>query len=265
MHNNQQGMALPFMLVFLAILTLLAGKIYSLAEQQRGGVRVLVQRNQAMIKLRSAEDFVLRKIPLLDIALYQRLSGKSETAPVTFSFILPEGEISAEVRSAQTCLNIAPLEENDAKTKRFTGEILTRLLKTFQLPESIIDDFMSGSDKTPVLPEDLTRLICYLPGAGQQWQYTHLNLQHLPLLNAALPDTAESVLKSLLQKGVKASDAAKINESLQRELFVADSQFYWLSVTADQSSTTFYARSLVKINGRSAHIIMRRLLNDGAL
>ncbi|MRT05936.1 type II secretion system protein GspK [Ewingella americana] len=260
-RNRQQGMVLPFMLVLLTMLTLVAGQIYSRAEQQRSSVRALVQHSQATTLLFSMESMVLKKLPTLNIRLFQQLQGKAITEPLRFDFPLPQGYAELQLTSAQQCLNLAPLEEKDLAGKRLTQKLLVQLgVAPERIPSLITPEGGLG-----ILPSHLISLLCYLPGAGQHWDIQQLNEQHFPLLLAALPDEGEASLRRALHLGLTTADLTRINDRLGFDLLVTGSRYYWLEFSLTGTASIFRGRDLVKTDGRSASVIRRRLIDDDAL
>lgn len=253
------------MLALLAMLTLVAGKIYSLAEQQRGTTRAQVQRSQATTLLFGMENIVLRKLPMLDVQLFQSLLGKAINDPIRFEFPLPQGHAEALLGSAQQCLNLAPLEEDNPTEKLRTQKILQRLFAKAGIADDVVQKIMTASEDEVFLPTGLRSLLCYLPGAGQHWDIHQLDIRHLQLLTAALPDEHEAVLRHLLKQRLTVADSERINAQLGYDLLVFDSHYYWLTFSLLQTSSTFRGRDLVKIDGRYASVIRRRLLDDDAL
>jgi type II secretory pathway component PulK len=263
-RNKQKGMILPLVLVFLSVISLLASKIYGLAEQQRGGIRGTVMRSHANTVLYSIEDLVVRKLPLIDIALFQRLRGEDETDPVIISFSLPEGgRVTASVISAQQCLNIAPLDEGSQENKAFTHQLFSRLVEKLNQPMPLLN--ASENQGQYHFSEALRPFVCYLPGISQKWDIHYLKIQHLPLLSAAWPETSRQTLAALLQKGITASDLEKMNILTASDILVDKSRYFWLEVKITRTSHPFYTRSLIKIEGRNASIISRHLMEDYSL
>lgn len=258
-------MALPFMLIFLSIVTIVASRIYATVEQQRGAIRVQVQHSQAFINFLTVEDFVINKLPLLDLKLYQRLVGDDETAPVKFSIPISDGDLIGELQSAQTCLNIAPLNENDKEEKDLTRLLLSRLSEKYQMAELLSNPTILEEEHNFMIPEELEELICYLPGAGQHWEYSRLTIKHLPLLNVLLPNTSVTTLKEMLNNGLTTIDAEKINSNFRKKILINEAKFYWLVVEFNLPVTTFYSKSLIQLSDRNAHIIFRHLTKDNAL
>lgn len=252
------------MLALLAILTLLSGKIYSLAEQQRSATRVLVQRSQAMTILYSLEDMVLKKLPVLDIYLFQRLTGEAESGVLSFDFPLPQGEATARLSSAQNCLNLAPLREDEPVAKALTQKLVQNLLGHAGLTADEANKLLQPGGMA-YLPRSVSALMCYLPGAGQHWDINRLGVEQGPLLAAALPDENVQTLMQFLSKGLTAAEVERINTRLDYSLLVTSSHYYWMTVALHQSASILRGRDLVKVDGRQAAIIRRHLWEDEAL
>lgn len=264
MLTKQRGVALPLMLLFLALITLVVGRINSLAGQQRGEAKMLVWRSQANTMLLSAEDMVLRKLPLLDIPLFHRLRGEKEDATLTFMLPLPQGEVSVRVLSANQCLNLAPLWEDDIQEKYNTGLLLQRLLDRLHLTRLNGDGRQLYSDEPGVIDPKIAPWVCYLPGAGQHWDRHQLTVQQLPLLTSLLPDESPQKIKQWLTQGISPEVQRNINLRTGRDSLISESHYYWLDIKLQQGDIIMHSRELVHIVGRTGHIIRRRLLEDNA-
>lgn len=265
MLTRQQGMILPLMLLFLAVISAVVARVHSLAIQKREVVQMQVWRSQANSMIFSAEDIVLSKLPLLNIPLFQRLRGKKETDALRFTFPLAQGTTTVAIISARQCLNIAPLWEEGGLEKTLTEQVLKRLLTEleYKTPEDI--DTWTTYDAPVTLPAQLTPWICYLPGAGQHWDRHQLGPQHLPLLEALLPDESSEQLATWLNQGITYEQQLTINKQLGAEVLVSESDYYWLQLHLQNGETTLHMRDLISISDRTAHIVRRRLLDDDAL
>lgn len=260
---RQRGVALPLMLLFLALMAIIVGRVNSLAGQQRGEARMQLWREQANIMLYSAEDMVLRKLPLLDIPLFQRLRGEDENAALTFVLPLEQGDVQVKIISANQCLNLASLWEDEPEERRRTELLLQPLLSQFRLNSVNHSSARSPlySAEPGVVTPELAPWVCYLPGAGQQWDRHQLTLHHLPLLPKESPQT----LKQWLTQGITSDIQRKINRDVGYEIVISESRYYWLELKLQQGNINLHARDLIRINQRQGHIVRRRLLDDDAL
>lgn len=256
-------MVLPVMLMLLTLMTLVAGKIYALAEQRRVLARAEMERGQINHLLLSAEDLIVRKLPLLDVPLFQRLQGQKENAPITFDFPIVQGSVQIVVKSAQRCLNLAPLFENDQKEKNFTLRLFMRLAKQYGLTGG---DMLSGGRPQDIaLQKSFGELVCWLPGAGQHWDIRYLNEGQLPLIIATLPGENKETVRTWLRRGLSPAEQQKINNRLGYTLLETQSRFWWLEMRFTRDDRQFLAKDLIEIDGRQARILRRRLVDDDAL
>ncbi|MGL5968971.1 MAG: hypothetical protein ACRCZ6_17760 [Kluyvera sp.] len=266
MMIKQRGVALPLMLLFLALIALIVGRVSSLAGQQRGEAQMQLWREQANVMLYGIEDMVLRKLPLIDIPLFHRLRGEKENAALTFSLPLAQGSVVATIVSANQCLNLAPLWEDDPEEKQRTERILQQLLHQFHLnsvnrPSDVSPHY---SAQPGVIAPQLQPWVCYLPGAGQHWDLHQLTPEHLPLLKALLPEESPETLKRWLVQGITPEIQRKINLSAGYEIITSESRYHWLELKLQQGDINMRSRDLIHITQRQGHIVRRRLLDDDA-
>lgn len=260
--TKEKGMVFPFALFLITAIALMATKIYALSELNRGIVYTNVKYSRALLGLKSIEDLVLRKLPLIDVKLFKKLNGLSDQEPIQFQLPTDNGMLFAEITGAQRCINIAPLFESDEKEKAFSQEIIARIFNThgYQVPDSRISGY--AEDDMSDIPEDIAHFLCHLPGAGQKLAYKDLTPLHGPILNAISP---EQNFRHVLKRGFTQEEALRFNEHIKREVLVGEQNFFWLTVEINDGDYNFYSKSLIKIHGRSASIVFRHLKKDNML
>lgn len=263
--NKQQGMILPVMMLFLTLLIIVTGRLFSLSEQHRHAVRELAVRSRQNSILFSVENLLLQKLPTVNISLLHRLQGKKNNEPLVIPVPYPSGKVNVVLSGAQRCLNLAPLMEDDKQQKEITRTLLKRLLKN--VPHSDTQ-FMERIQQDPlhiVVPDEISKWVCNLPGAGQHWDMTQLTPAHFTLLAALLPNVSHSRIERLLAKGLTFTDKDMINRILGQELILSSGQYYWLELELPEGESYLHVRELIKIDESRTTLIRRRLLDDNAL
>ena len=258
-------MILPVMMLLLTMLIVMSGQLFSLSEQQRHTGRELAMRSRLNSTLFSVEDIVLQMLPAINIPIYQRLQGKKNNDPVVITLPYPSGEVNVTLTSAQKCLNLAPLRESDSQQKGLTWILLNRLVKN-QFPNG--GGFLERLKQDPehiVVPTELQRWVCNLPGAGQFWDMTQLTPDSSPLLALLLPDVNIKQLRRMLAKGLSDADREAIAKASGYDVLLTASRYYWLDMNMMEGDVYLHVHDLIRIDERKGLLIRRRLLDDNAL
>lgn len=232
---------------------------------QREHASLLIQRSNNNTMIYSIEDMVTRVLPNINLPLFQKIRGKKQWEPLKMDIPAPDSLVRIMLKSAQECVNVAPIYEDAPEEAHWSQNLLRELMQKMKLShEELINSLIDPATYGKV-PDKLAPYLCYLPHAKQSWNSLYIRPSNVALMQAAFPLEQKENLKKLLLKGLSYSDIEQFNAKIHHELLSTESHFYWLSIRIEQSMYNLTIRDLVKVEADHAEIIRRRLIEDDAL